>query len=624
LYQNNNNKQQQHTLFYMVNKSGLKQFSPLIVLSIIELLFLIVLPIVFIVTTSIGSTRDKTSNNSDILVSRTNPFSAIWWSIVTLCSACIHLFDVWYDVPLRKLLAKGDSKYARKYSVWWLVVRVMISLLVGFVIALPTLISYCFGRGVREWVAGVWAGGLLGLSFLVIVGSVFKFRILRRSGHMEDVSYLVDLDDLSDEDADEDLLASNSYYDELGGWYENRGSSQMGLTARVHKRSIVPKVTTFRVCNCVIQSIMLLLVLLLSIGTMLATVQAIWMFIEGQSVHMPGTIYRIHNGKQRMHMLCKGAPNAKNGTNPLPTVIIESGLGVESPTVYWNDIQNQLALLLIRVCVYDRAGVGWSDAGAYPRDSNSIVNDLKQLLDKAGEKGPFVLVGHSFGGYNVRVFTSQYPDQVSGLMLVDSSHENQQAMMWKAQNISESAGKKEQAKQDMGMNFMRVFAPFGFYRYAILSMNRFMLNPYNQTLSTTQRKIKEFSMFENKFISTLWSEASNFPTKSASEVRQSRASGYGDLPLVVLTAGYTMNGTCADNHMPPKSSMCTNFEKFKTENAQITMEMQADMASLSTNSVWDIIWNSSHNIAIDQPGILVQHIVNLVQKAANYRSLTQR
>jgi pimeloyl-ACP methyl ester carboxylesterase len=74
-----------------------------------------------------------------------------------------------------------------------------------------------------------------------------------------------------------------------------------------------------------------------------------------------------------------------------------------------------------RVCVYDRPGRGWSDPAAIPPDGAQVATDLRTLLDRAGVPGPYVLAGHSFGGLYVQAFAAQYPGQVAGLVLVDST-----------------------------------------------------------------------------------------------------------------------------------------------------------------------------------------------------------
>ena len=105
------------------------------------------------------------------------------------------------------------------------------------------------------------------------------------------------------------------------------------------------------------------------------------------------------------------------------TVILDSGSGI--PAVGWIKVQPEVAEFA-RVCSYDRAGYGWSESGPEPRTSLQIAKELKVLLDAAGEKGPYLLVGHSFGGFNIRVFTGQYPKEVAGMVLVDATSEGEE------------------------------------------------------------------------------------------------------------------------------------------------------------------------------------------------------
>jgi pimeloyl-ACP methyl ester carboxylesterase len=127
---------------------------------------------------------------------------------------------------------------------------------------------------------------------------------------------------------------------------------------------------------------------------------------------IPGQRYDI--GGYSIHLNCLGEGQ--------PTVIIDAGLGDDSSD--WMNVQRD-ASKTTRVCVYDRAGYGWSDNGPKPRNSLRISHELKKLIQKANLNGPFVLVGHSFGGYNMRVFAATYPESIAGMVLVDASHENQ-------------------------------------------------------------------------------------------------------------------------------------------------------------------------------------------------------
>lgn len=115
-----------------------------------------------------------------------------------------------------------------------------------------------------------------------------------------------------------------------------------------------------------------------------------------------------------MHLYCRGAGS--------PTVIVDTGLGGTS--LEWLPVLQRVANFT-QVCVYDRAGYGWSDMGAYPRTSSHEVDELYLLLSNAGLPGPFILVGHSYGGYNAQLFARRYPYLTAGLVLVDASHPDQ-------------------------------------------------------------------------------------------------------------------------------------------------------------------------------------------------------
>ncbi len=121
----------------------------------------------------------------------------------------------------------------------------------------------------------------------------------------------------------------------------------------------------------------------------------------------------IDVGGHKLHIDCTGTGS--------PTVVLEPGLGEPSPAMAW--IAGNVARST-RVCVYDRAGRGWSES-AGPQDGVEIATDLHTLLERAGERGPFVLAGHSAGGIYVLNFAHRYPTQVAGVVLLDSMHPEQ-------------------------------------------------------------------------------------------------------------------------------------------------------------------------------------------------------
>jgi pimeloyl-ACP methyl ester carboxylesterase len=117
----------------------------------------------------------------------------------------------------------------------------------------------------------------------------------------------------------------------------------------------------------------------------------------------------------RMHIHCVGPADAT------PTVLLEAGGGAFSSS--WNRVQELLAPR-VRSCAFDRAGLGWSEAGPAPRTMRQEAYELHELLDAAHVRRPLVLVGHSIGGVNVRVFAERYASDVAGMVLVDATHES--------------------------------------------------------------------------------------------------------------------------------------------------------------------------------------------------------
>jgi pimeloyl-ACP methyl ester carboxylesterase len=121
---------------------------------------------------------------------------------------------------------------------------------------------------------------------------------------------------------------------------------------------------------------------------------------------MPGKLVDV--GSYRLHIDCLGAGS--------PTVVLENGSG--DSMLEWMSVQPEIAKFA-RVCAYDRAGLGWSDPDSAPRTTEGVTRDLHALLANAGIAPPYVLVGHSMGGFFVSRYAAQYPDEVVGAVLVD-------------------------------------------------------------------------------------------------------------------------------------------------------------------------------------------------------------
>jgi pimeloyl-ACP methyl ester carboxylesterase len=122
-------------------------------------------------------------------------------------------------------------------------------------------------------------------------------------------------------------------------------------------------------------------------------------------------------GGVKLHIRCDGTRQPG-----VPLVVLEAGAGNSATT--WRDVFAPIAQFA-RVCAYDRQGLGTSERTPAPQSGVAAVETLHALLSAAGERPPFVMAGHSYGGMLVRLYATTYPSEVRGLVLIDSSHEEQ-------------------------------------------------------------------------------------------------------------------------------------------------------------------------------------------------------
>jgi hypothetical protein len=127
----------------------------------------------------------------------------------------------------------------------------------------------------------------------------------------------------------------------------------------------------------------------------------------------PGEMYTVDGHK--MHMYCTGSGS--------PAIVLDAGLGDDA--VIWSGVQPALAKTT-RVCAYDRAGFGWSEAGPAPRDADHLAAELHGLLRQARIDLPIVLMGHSIAGIYMRAYAAHYPEDLAGMVFVDGSTPMQQ------------------------------------------------------------------------------------------------------------------------------------------------------------------------------------------------------
>jgi pimeloyl-ACP methyl ester carboxylesterase len=278
----------------------------------------------------------------------------------------------------------------------------------------------------------------------------------------------------------------------------------------------------------------------------------------------------IDIGGRRIQLDCRGTGS--------PIVVFESGLDTFG-SLGWARVQDTLAKRT-RTCSYSRAGLMWSDPGPAPRDGKAIAGDLHATLVKAGERPPYVLVGHSIGVPYVMIYTQLYPAEVSGLVFVDGSHPDQiQRFATVTPTPTVPAGPPYWKRKWVG-------------RTGILRL----LRP--SVPASAPRAEQELFAFSPALSLTAWQEQKDELNKSADTLAESRnATKLGSRPLYVLTS--TVNFTPdVLNQLHATSAQGLRLNAIK-------QQLHDEQASWSTVSHHELIANSDHYIQINRPDAVV-------------------
>ncbi|MCB1023621.1 MAG: alpha/beta hydrolase [Acidobacteria bacterium] len=303
----------------------------------------------------------------------------------------------------------------------------------------------------------------------------------------------------------------------------------------------------------------------------------------------PGEMVDV--GGYKLHIKCAGPVN--NSEPELPTVVFEAGAGVSSPTNYW--IQEGVSKTA-RICVYDRAGLGWSEESGLPRDSKTINTALHTLLDKAGVKRPFVFAGHSIAGLYMRDYVERFPGEVAGIAFLDPSHPDQ--------NEKFGFTGSQKAEQMSRINTI-IFV-------AKLLMKTGVMEVYNPTIAGDVTSYPENIQKQIAYLSkkpanldTALREANDFEIAGAQAALNK---SLGDLPVVVISATMPMDpsslpkGVSAEKFQSTFVSLHDEIAALSTKGTHIKMET-ANHMSLITNS------ENAKNV--------VPYIINIVNEAAD-------
>jgi pimeloyl-ACP methyl ester carboxylesterase len=245
----------------------------------------------------------------------------------------------------------------------------------------------------------------------------------------------------------------------------------------------------------------------------------------------------------------------------------------------WRDVIDGLRPLC-RVYAYERAGYGWSEAGSSLYTSASAAQDLRTLVLAGAVASPFVLVAHSLGGVHARVYVATYPSDVIGLVLVDSSHEDQ---------LTALPGEKRDLRRQLRVaRAARLMARAGLLKF-LVGGQRSPFATTLQKLAPDDRGIAMAQVCDPRAYATLEAELAAVP--ASLEQAQSLRRSLGDLPLVVITRGRG-RGT------PAMEAAWRG--------------LQDELAARSTEATHVIAEGSGHYVHEEQPDL----VVNAVRKAA--------
>lgn len=299
----------------------------------------------------------------------------------------------------------------------------------------------------------------------------------------------------------------------------------------------------------------LLLVVLIAVG-LVREAQTLSRYLE----EYPPRGEMVTVGDHQLHLNCTGEGS--------PTVVFEADLD-QYGSLSWALVEGPVSRTT-RTCVYDRAGILWSEEGPRPRDGETIAAELKTLLDNAGETGPYVLVGHAFGAVYLRIFAGQNPADVCGVVLLDSGHPDELT------RFAEVGIEKEIPDANI--------RPL-IWLLSHLGMPERYSGIYYSTdpVYTVQQAFLPVS-------SLAWYDESVAAPDTLAQA--AKYTDFGDLPLTLISTGHSTGVKDANNQDP----------------LELWLELQNDLLSLSTNSQLIVLENAGHYLQYEDPDTVVAEI----------------
>lgn len=290
----------------------------------------------------------------------------------------------------------------------------------------------------------------------------------------------------------------------------------------------------------------------------------------------PGQMVDV--GGYKLHIDCLGEGS--------PTVIMDAGNGEDS--LDWSLVQPEVAKFA-RVCAYDRPGYGWSDLSPLPREPESNVKELHTLLNNAGIQGPYVLVAHSYGGLVTRLYAHTYPDEVIGMVLVDTPSDD---LLTRLSPNDRAVFLNGVAQGIQQMRFGEALERIG-----ILPLLPAIVPVRPQLTPEMAGRERALIASNTKFFKAYTDELSGYDVSFA-QMQAAHITTFGDIPLRVLSRGKPQDG-------------------FGEDAEKVWQQLQIEMASLSSNGKRIVAEQSGHFIQMEQPDLVIgaiQEVLSIVKK----------
>lgn len=311
-----------------------------------------------------------------------------------------------------------------------------------------------------------------------------------------------------------------------------------------------------------------LLILLLLIGFIFERISR----DNAEKIKPDGQFVEVEH--HRLHYYKKG--------NGGPTIVFETAFD-PAGHLQWYNIQQDLPSSYTSFS-YDRAGILWSERGKNPKSGEEMAKELHLLLEKANAPKPYILVGHSFGGTLVRFFVNKYPEDVAGVIFVDSQCPDDEKYL--------SPELFKMVNQGLPGSFLRFANTFGLARLMFKGMfpNNKQYEYQNTIMPALLYKSADALLEEQDQMRSIKNEASKIKS-------------FGNIPLYVLTAGDEKRFDSSIKDLKLKTEMLSAWNK-----------MQKDFLLLSMESKQVLIPNSGHYINQEQPKVIETAINDMVNK----------